>query len=282
MTDMYWRFALASVIGTSHLATNTSCQDACDCRVLRIDANDSVLVVVGSDGAGTAIRAEEGSNLLCTHLIHVVAEFLTEGRTVADVSREVAKSWLSAFYDRVVCLAENDGVKPRDFACTALAAIVGHDGAVFLQVGDGAIVFALHAEPDEYGWVFWPHKGEYANETYFATDPRAVEEFEYELVDKAIDELALFTDGVERLALHFPTRTAYAPFFRPMFAPIRLEPEGHSERLSSSLAAFLSSSTVVDRTDDDKSLVLATRRKLDIVEDCGAHSDGQDDADILQ
>jgi hypothetical protein len=66
---------------------------------------------------------------------------------------------------------------------------------------------------------------------------------------------------LQRLALHYEGRTAHAPFFRPMFAPVRAADPGRAETLSTQLAAFLGSQPVNARTDDDKTLVLATRRE---------------------
>ena len=49
-------------------------------------------------------------------------------------------------------------------------------------------------------------------------------------------------------------------FFEMMFSPLRSVEAGYSETLSTSLSAFLDSSQVNNRTDDDKTLVLVTRQ----------------------
>ena len=72
-------------------------------------------------------------------------------------------------------------------------------------------------------------------------------------------ELALFTDGLQALALHFVSREVHAPFFEPMFERLRQEPPGDAPGLEAELRAFLDSAEVNRRTDDDKTLVLATR-----------------------
>ena len=71
--------------------------------------------------------------------------------------------------------------------------------------------------------------------------------------------MALLTDGLQGLALRFDTREAHGPFFEPMFARLRAEGEGEPESLREELRAFLGSAPVNQRTDDDKTLVLATR-----------------------
>jgi hypothetical protein len=35
------------------------------------------------------------------------------------------------------------------------------------------------------------------------------------------DEVAMFSDGLQRLALVYESRTAYTPFFEPMFSVLR-------------------------------------------------------------
>ena len=63
-----WVTASASVIGSSHVATGVPCQDAC---VIKTTKADEWVVIVVSDGAGTASRAEEGAR-------HVVKFFSEE------------------------------------------------------------------------------------------------------------------------------------------------------------------------------------------------------------
>ena len=103
--------------------------------------------------------------------------------------------------------------------------------------------------------VFWPQVGEYANTTWFVTSA----DFEQMLQvrGEAVDEVALFTDGLQMMALHFATRSVHRPFFEPLFAALR--GAAQPEDLVVPLRAFLDSPAVNERTDDDKTLVLAVR-----------------------
>jgi hypothetical protein len=105
----------------------------------------------------------------------------------------------------------------------------------------------------------WPVGGDYVNTTYFLTDDRALDHLQLLVQQPAADEVALFTDGLQMLLLQFDTRKAHGPFFEQMFAQLRKEPVGESERLTRALQEFLESPGVNSRTDDDKTLVLATR-----------------------
>jgi hypothetical protein len=67
----------------------------------------------------------------------------------------------------------------------------------------------------------------------------------------------MFTDGLQRLLLHYETQTPHIPFFEPVFA--QLENAECCARLNEELRSFLDSRAVNQRTDDDKTLVLAAR-----------------------
>jgi hypothetical protein len=66
------------------------------------------------------------------------------------------------------------------------------------------------------------------------------------------------TDGLQRLALDFTARTPHLPFFQPLFAALRAAPD--VESLAGPFREFLDSQRINERTDDDKTLVLAISR----------------------
>jgi hypothetical protein len=253
-----WRYAVASAIGTSHLKGGSNCQDASECTIVTAKNGEVVLVAVASDGAGSAKFAEIGSKEACKTLTEQARAWIEAGGEVRGVTQEMSHDWLHTFQGVLKTLADSDNATIREYACTILLAIVSTDHAVFMQIGDGAIV-VKGQDAEEYDWVFWPERGEYENTTFFASEDNADRHFQYEFVNRRVDELALFTDGLQRLALDLRTNLAHAPFFRSLFPPLRNLPEGRSEELSKSLATFLMSPRVNERTDDDKTLILATR-----------------------
>lgn len=260
MTTADWRYAFTSVTGTSHTRGATPCQDASACQVLHTQTGAPVLVALVTDGAGSASHSAEGAQLACALLRDEIATLLDTGGAIEEITREFAVAWLTHFQHAIAERAEAQGCAAREFACTLLAAIVGEECSVFFQVGDGAIVVATQDEPDDYAWVFWPQRGEYENMTMFITDPRAADHLEHELGAGRYAEVALFTDGLQRLALHFASMSVHNPFFRPIFPPLRAGLPGYLPDLSAALAHFLATPAVNSRTDDDKTLVLATRR----------------------
>jgi hypothetical protein len=251
-----WRFAAASVVGTSHEKQQRPCEDAHRCEVLRTAAGEDVLVAFVSDGAGSAKRAEAGSQLACSLALDEVRNLLAAGGGIAGVDVPFLTDWLARLRAEVTVRAEAEGLRPREFACTLLGAVVGPESSTFFQIGDGAIVVS---NEDEYRWIFWPASGEYENSTFFATEANAPEHLQHAYVEQPIDDLALFSDGLQRLVLDFRHRTAPAPFFRSMLSWIRSA--DREEPVSDRLSEHLSSSLINDRTDDDKTLILATRRQ---------------------
>ena len=216
MSDDEWRVAYASVIGTSHENTGLPCQDAGCCRIVSDPEGRRVLIAVACDGAGSASQSLDGATLTIDRFLREFSE-ATSHLGLDGITKEFVEDWLSRVRAEIRDRAEIVDLSPREFACTLLGAVVGQDRAAFFQIGDGAIVVSNRAEPDDYGWVFWPQHGEFANQTNFVTQDNAFEVLEFELEERCVDEVAIFTDGVERLVLDLQERTAHAPFFRTLF-----------------------------------------------------------------
>ena len=155
----------------------------------------------------------------------------------------------------VIAEAEQLRVAPRELACTALLALVGPGSAAFGQIGDGAIVLG---DGNSYRTFHWPEPGEYANLTHFLTDDGYSERFAFATTYAPITEVAVLSDGLQRLALDFETKSPHAAFFRPLFDALRSAAD--VEALVEPFRDFLDSPRVNARTDDDKTLVIAVRR----------------------
>lgn len=251
-----WRVVAASAIGTSHLKTGATCQDAFALNVL--SGEDDIVVLIASDGAGSASHSDRGASLACSELLDCIRAFIDDGGEVGAISREVAHGWLESASVRIGHQAQLDDLPIREYACTLLAAIVSASHACFMQVGDGAIV--IRPRGDDWAYAFWPQHGEYINTTVFLTDSTSLAGFEFSCRKDNVDEIAVFTDGIEALVLHYASQTVHAPFFDNVFRSVRTVLEaGFSSELSMKLAEYLASPAICDRTDDDKTLLLATR-----------------------
>lgn len=268
MRALSWRVAWACSIGTSHATAGTPCQDFAACEIAE-RPEGGVLIVAASDGAGSASRAEAGSEVTATTLVSLARRYLEDGAAIADLTRATVVQWIGAIGSAIAKRAELDDCEIREYSCTLLGAIVGPREAAFVQIGDGAIVVS-HGEADGWSYLFWPQHGEFANSTNFVTSPNVMQALEFEVAPRRINELALFTDGIENLVLHQASRSVHEPFFNQMFRPVRALPtEGVDQSLSEGLRRYLSGPVICDRTDDDKTLVLASRAEASEVASAG-------------
>lgn len=252
-----WRVLHDSIAGTSHALTGMPCQDNCDARQTR-PAQEEFLVLVCADGAGSASLSHVGSSLACQRFLEVACAELQNGASLSTLDESVLAQWIGKVRDELQAEAKARGIVSRELACTLLTAIVGESEALFGQVGDGVIVIQKEGG---YAPIFWPQNGEYANTTHFITDADWEATLQKRRWLGRLEEVALLTDGLQMLALNFGTRSVHSAFFAPFFDALRTA-EAHDE-LRVPLRQFLNSPLVNARTDDDKTLMLATRARRD-------------------
>ena len=257
-----WRWAAASVAGSSHLRAGRGCDDANIARPVTRATGSPALVLAVSDGAGSARCSREGAAAAVLAFAEAV-EGMLQVKTLEDLP-SVASELLEAVRYQVVLRAMDLGVESRDCACTLLGAVLAQNKSFFLQVGDGAIVTRADEPGGMWQPVFWPQQGEYANTTYFVTQPEAHSLALAQFEDAPLAAIVLFTDGIQALCLDYASRTAHGPFFDYILEPVRHGlGRGHLEKSSQWLTDFLSSRQVNDRTDDDKTILVASKRCRD-------------------
>jgi len=253
---MSWRYAAASVIGTSHQKVGLPCQDrfACSVRV------PGWFIAAVCDGAGSAAQSEIGAETASATALEFIEKALNSGR--ATDCEAVVRDAAAAARVRLLARASEFSVAPRELACTLLVVMLGPAGGAAAQVGDGLI--AAKADADGWTWIFWPQRGEYANVTKFLSEDDALDALEVSPLGPEIFECSLMTDGLEPLALQYATRTAHSPFFEGLLAPLRSMSEvGEATELSARLNSFLDSPRIRDRADDDLTLAIACRTRTD-------------------
>lgn len=248
-----WKLLAKSVQGVGHKRLGTVCQDACLANLYPV-GDQSVLVLATADGAGSADHSDVGAQLACQVIHMIVAEHLANQSTLACIEREQVIAW----YERVRVELDREAnarsVPVRQLACTLLVAVIGDEGAALCQIGDGAIVIRDSAELRP---VFWPQSGEYANTTNFVTSGKIEQDLMFEWCAGPIDDVAMFTDGLQSVALNYATHHAHQPFFTPLLDALRKHP--NPLELDGPMQAFLESKNLAERTDDDLTLILATR-----------------------
>jgi hypothetical protein len=254
MTMRRWSWVGACSTGTSHVKAGAGCDDAGACLEVA-SPNGPTLIAAVADGAGSAPLAGLGARIAVRSVCRSALAFVGLGGRPDEIDDALAADWLDGLRDRLDQAALRRSQARRALAATLIVCVVQRESAVVVHVGDGACALRLDGEA---AWRVpsWPAQGEYAATTYFVTDdpePRTVVSH----VAGTVAELALFSDGLERLALDFGTSAAFAPFFESMFPPLRKAAPGRQRPLSAELRAFLDGPAVTGRTDDDKTLVMA-------------------------
>lgn len=249
-----WRMAAASVQGVSHVRSEQPCQDAHAVALLPGGA----LIVAVADGAGSATLSEVGAALAAqTAVTTIAASHPLPAMTDAESWQALLQESAQCALLRLAVEAEARCVDLNALATTLLLAVATETGTAALQIGDGAIVHAaLHGVEGEVEALTVPQNGEYANTTVFLTSPTAIETAQFSLHPPA-SALALFSDGLQRIALDMASGRPFAPFFQPLFRFVANEADPTAAQAQ--LAAFLSSPRVQERSDDDLTLVLAAR-----------------------
>jgi hypothetical protein len=168
-------------------------------------------------------------------------------------------SWIDTARNRVHAAAARRDLKARDFAATLVMLIARPSQVLTAHIGDGAIV-AREKDTGLWALLSAPSHGEYASTTFFLTDdPQPA--LRIGRADNRYDALAAFSDGIEGFVLDSATGAPAAIFFDPILRPLASSAGvGRDRRLSDQLAEFLASDRVIERTDDDKTLIVAAAK----------------------
>ncbi|WP_374940820.1 PP2C family serine/threonine-protein phosphatase [Bradyrhizobium sp. SRS-191] len=257
MTSIEWEWVSASAVGTSHLKINRGCDDSGACLFVQGE-HEAALIVACSDGAGSVQHSSLGARIAIRAFCRNVRNYLKDGGTIRGISRDIASDWLDDIRGRIEIISQSLELPRREFAATLVGCVIGQSQATVLHVGDGAAVHRL-AGSQEWDVSSWPAHGEYASTTYFITDDPQPN-FSLNEISGSVAELAVFTDGIEHLVLNFATKRPFDPFFNQMFSGFKPLGTGRNRNLSSHLRNYLRSPAVCQRTDDDKTLLLARRK----------------------
>ena len=251
-TGSGWRVVGASVQGESHRRTGQVCQDSHGWQ----EVAEGVLVVSVADGAGSAACSEIGSALAAQSAVHDATQRLhceipdsdADWRLLLRNVFQVARHGLEA-------QAAELEFSPLDLATTLLLVIATRHWLAAGQVGDGAVVGRL--KDDSFRAFTQPNTQEYINETTFLTSPTYLDNVQYVVHKGPVTGLALFTDGLQMLALKMPQAAPHTAFFAPLLHLLAEAPE--RDKAEAQLRGFLQSPRITQRADDDLTLVLAVR-----------------------
>lgn len=219
-------------------------------------ASAGVMCAIVCDGAGSAAHGGEGASVICRTMVDGLRRHFAVSCDLP--SDDDIWSWVDLARDKLSIAAEKRGKARRAFAATLVAIVIAGDETLTVHVGDGAIV--CRAGDDSWTTLSAPENGEYASMTYFVTDDPAPQ-LRISRVAGSYTGFAVFSDGIENLALDQRTNDPHVPFFRTMLSPLdSVKNDGRDVKLSAALAGFLRSQRVCDKTDDDKTLILISSR----------------------
>ncbi len=250
--DSNWQIVSASVRGTSHEKYELPCQDAYCYKRL----SDDILIVAVADGAGSAKLSEIGSRVAVETAVNTLAQTIIHPYSDAEEIdwTERLIDTLSAAKMAVEAEAAVQEVESRELATTLILVLAKSDLIAVAQVGDGAAV--VEDQQGQIEAITLPEQGEYLNETKFLIGFDAVETAQINIWEGEPAHLAVFSDGLQMLALKMPEGTPHQPFFSPLFRFVSTVTD--EQVAQEQLESFLRSPRVTERTDDDLTLILAS------------------------
>jgi len=252
---MRWKVIGSAVQGISHLQCGKPCEDALNYAVVNTSYNGDVLVCCVSDGAGSAKYAAEASSLVISKAVDYLSEQITNS---GDIGEAAIMSVAEQLYEALKELALQRNEPLNEFSCTFLGCVLFDNKSLFFQIGDGAII--KDDGNNNFVTVWWPQNGEYSNTTSFLIDDPTFCHLKITVVEAHVQEVALFTDGLQLLTLNNENLSVHQPFFTSMFKWLRMAVKQEDiDILNRKLREYLNSDAINSRTDDDKTLFLATR-----------------------
>jgi len=245
-----WKVISASVAGTSHKKTETPCQDASYFKILP----GNLLIGAVADGAGSAPCGDLGAQVAVQLAVDALARHASD--LLESTGDEQWNRVLIAAVDIARAHVELNAAirdKPsRELATTLIVFAARPNMVAAVQVGDGASV--LRDKQQNVRSLTLPQRGEYVNATTFIVSPAALKSLQYRSWRGPYSDLAVFTDGLQMLALTMPKGLPHQLFFKPLFEFVE---DINDEGAVGTLKQFLLSNKVTRRTDDDLTLLLA-------------------------
>ncbi len=243
-----WRVIASSVLGSGHQKRGQPCQDAHAWCILE----PGIVMAAIADGAGSATRSDLGAQVATQTSIEYLKHQLQDRTTRLDEA--LLQTALETAQQAIAAEAISQDIEIRQLASTLLVMVATPQQVAVGQVGDGAIV--IGDREGNLTTLTFPDNGEYANETTFIISPGAIANAQIQLWEGKISHFALFSDGLQRLALKFPEAIPHTPFFSPLFRFIdQIE---NLETAQTQLQEFLGHPRITERTDDDLTIVLGT------------------------
>jgi len=259
------------VTGSGHAADNKPCQD----RVIHFSGTllgSSVTIIGLADGAGSVSHSHIGAE----RVLDLGKSELTEERLLSSIVRKtkfprlfsslsscrvfgiktyeqmwpaVANDVVQEMQAELTRQSEQIGVSKKQLATTVILALIIDDFVFALRVGDGAL--AVQTTDGSIQSAFPPKTNSYINETSFITS----RDYQVECaIFRNVESILATTDGCEPFFFNQMTGEPQSARLESFFKVAK------NEAAESKIAAWLNSPTLRQITQDDLSLVIATRK----------------------
>jgi hypothetical protein len=242
-----WRSIGARATGRARGTHGAPCQDAFAYASL----TDDLVAIAVADGAGSAASSSIGAEVAVARAIVYltnVCDLLTAGATVW---RAAVRGAFEAARGSLVDLARVRNQPAGDFATTLQLVVASHDACCYGRLGAGGCVGRLE---DGALLSLSPTAGyPFVNGASLLTS--ATSEPDVFFYPNALSACAVFTDGLEHLAMHLADWRPHRPFFAPLFEFVAVSE--HRAGAEHELGHYLRTKRFDERTDDDRTLVLA-------------------------
>ena len=253
-----WYASGSSIVGQSHISTNTPCQDKYQ---IRTSLNGEWVAIAVCDGAGSAEFSERGatvtSSYFCSELIRLAEQL--QNRAPGGWINDFVISCVLNVRESLRSIAGSDDL--RGYHCTLVSALVGPSGGFAIHIGDGAIfggkfksdIENKSTELNSSYIISNPENGEYSNETFFITEGNWIKHLRITPLP-ALDWLVACTDGGASLVLDNDLNVK--PKFLAPFLEKQIQEEFNNKNY---LSEILSDPQANKLTADDKTIVVAVR-----------------------
>lgn len=234
-----------STIGLSHQANNTVCQDF---SLVWQDEESNTVVLLCADGLGSACYSHIGSRVAVKRALH----FIQKGIPLDQVFVK-SRSYL-------LQVAQKLQIEPKELSTTLQVAVLTNSKASFGLVGDGGIVYSLkeqESQRQQHVLIDDGYEYEYVNQTNHLLMSNIQDCIHIKIVSEplqAFTQVSLFTDGM--LPFFVEKNQAHVPFFEYYIQ------QATKQRLDSLVDTVIHHPKVIEKTDDDRTLVTYMKNVL--------------------
>lgn len=272
---MSWSFSHARCVGSSHIRTDSPCQDWAAAQQL----DDETVAISLADGAGSARFSHYGASLVANRTPRLISDHFEEvfngtGKTDEFIQRLVSQLQIEMQSLAKIGIDLPDEERARhglpsrnesllvqcdvsDLSCTMLCVVVKGNRYVAVHVGDGVIgLERMAANEKRLAVVSSPDNGEFANETHFITSRSALETARIVCgrIDdgrKRVSGFILMSDGPEAALFNKRKSSLAGACSKLLDACRELDSEDMREQLEATLK-----NVIAKKTSDDCSLAL--------------------------